>query len=114
MKRRCLYHWVGFPSAERERQILQLRAPGAGPALAREVVAFVQHLRTMDLVKLPGIAETIDWARALMELDAVELDPVLLQDTLGVLLKYQDDIVRMQGGEAARVLGQLRQTHAHG
>ncbi len=114
VKRRCLYHWVDFPSAERERQILQLRAPGAGAALAQQVVAFVQHLRTMDLVKLPGIAETIDWARALMELDAVELDPVLLQDTLGVLLKYQDDIVRMQGGEAARVLDQLRQTHANG
>ena len=109
VKRRCLYHWVGFPELERERQILQRRVPGAGPALALEVVAFVQKLRTLDLYKLPGIAETIEWARALMELDAIELDPVLLQDTLGVLLKYQDDIVRMQGGEAARLLEQMRQ-----
>ena len=108
VKRRCLYHWVGFPDLERERQILQRRVPDAGQKLALEVVAFVQRLRQMDLYKLPGIAETIDWARALMELDAIELDPVLLQDTLGVLLKYQDDIVRMQGGEAARLLEQMR------
>ena len=108
VKRRCLYHWVGFPDVERERQILQRRVPDAGPKLAQEVVAFVQRLRQMDLSKLPGIAETIEWARALMELDAIELDPVLLQDTLGVLLKYQDDIVRMQGGEAARLLEQMR------
>ncbi len=114
VKRRCLYHWVGFPDLERERQILQRRVPGAGPALAREVVAFVQKLRTLDLYKLPGIAETIEWARALMELDAIELDPVLLQDTLGVLLKYQDDIVRMQGGEAARLLEQMRQPQGSG
>jgi MoxR-like ATPase len=109
VKRRCLYHWVGFPDVERERQILQRRVPGVSQALAQEVVAFIQKLRTLDLYKLPGIAETIEWARALMELDAVELDPVVLQNTLGVLLKYQDDIVRMQGGEAARLLEQMRQ-----
>jgi MoxR-like ATPase len=112
VKRRCLYHWVGFPDVERERQILQRRVPGVNQALAQEVVAFIQRLRTLDLYKLPGIAETIEWARALMELDAVELDPVVLQNTLGVLLKYQDDIVRMQGGEAARLLEQMRQPQA--
>jgi MoxR-like ATPase len=109
VKRRCLYHWVGFPDAERERQILQRRVPGVSQALAQEVVSFIQRLRTRDLYKLPGITETIEWARALMELDAVELDPVVLQNTLGVLLKYQDDIVRMQGGEAARLLEEMRQ-----
>ena len=108
VKRRCLYHWVGFPDAARELQILQRRAPGAGAELARQVVAFVQQLREIDLYKLPGIAETIEWTRALMALDAVELDPALVQHTLGVLLKYQDDIARMQGGEAARLLESMR------
>lgn len=108
VKRRCLYHWVDFPSAERERQILDRRVPGVGPELARQIVAFVQRLREIDLYKLPGIAETIEWARALMELDALVLDPQVVQDTLGVLLKYQDDIARMQGSEAARLLDELR------
>lgn len=108
VKRRCLYHWVDFPDAERELQILHSRVPDAGPALAREIVAFVQRLRGIDLYKLPGIAETIEWTRALMALDTLVLDPVVIQETLGVLLKYQDDIGRMQGGEAARLLEGLR------
>jgi MoxR-like ATPase len=108
VKRRCLYHWVGFPDAARELQILQRRVPGAAPALANEVVAFVQRLRTLDLYKQPGIAETIEWARALIALDAVALDPTRVQHTLGVLLKYQDDIARLSGGEAARELGEIR------
>ncbi|WP_199873341.1 MoxR family ATPase [Ideonella sp. A 288] len=109
VKRRCLYHWVGFPDAARELQILQRRVPGAGPELARQIVAYVQRLREIELYKLPGIAETIEWTRALMELDALVLDPVVIQDTLGVLLKYQDDIARMQGSEAARLLDQVRE-----
>jgi MoxR-like ATPase len=108
VKRRCLYHWVGYPDAARERQILQHRVPGAAPALAEQIVAFVQKLRQLDLYKLPGIAETIEWARALIALDAVELDPGRLHDTLGVLLKYQDDIARLQGGDAARLLDEVR------
>ena len=97
VKRRCLYHWVGFPDAARELDILRRRVPGAAPELARQVVAFVQQLRGLELYKLPGIAETLEWARALCALDAVALDPALVQQTLGVLLKYQDDILRMQG-----------------
>jgi MoxR-like ATPase len=108
VKRRCLYHWVGFPDAARELQILQRRVPGAGDELARQIVAFVQKLREIELYKLPGIAETIEWTRALMQLDALVLDPRVIQDTLGVLLKYQDDIARMQGSEAARILEQVR------
>ena len=108
VKRRCLYHWVDFPNATRELEILQRRVPNAGPALARQIVGFVQKLREMDLYKLPGIAETIEWARALMELDAMVLDPEVIQHTLGVLLKYQDDIARMQGSEAARLLEQVQ------
>ena len=104
VKRRCLYHWVDFPDAARELDILQRRVPGAGPALAREIVAFVQRLRSVELYKLPGIAETIEWGRALLELDALVLDPAVIQSTLGVLLKYQDDIGRMQGSEVARLL----------
>ena len=109
VKRRCLYHWVAFPDAARELEILRRRVPGVADALAREIVAFVQSLRTIELYKLPGIAETIEWARALMELDALVLDPEVIQNTLGVLLKYQDDIGRMQGSEAARLLEQMRQ-----
>jgi len=108
VKRRCLYHWVGFPDAAREYEIVQRRVPGVPQALAQQVVAFVQKLREIELYKLPGIAETIEWARALMELDALVLDPAVIQDTLGVLLKYQDDIARMQGGEAARILDEVR------
>ena len=109
VKRRCLYHWVAFPDAARELEILRRRVPGVTDALAREIVAFVQSLRTIELYKLPGIAETIEWARALMELDALVLDPEVIQNTLGVLLKYQDDIGRMQGSEAGRLLEQMRQ-----
>jgi MoxR-like ATPase len=108
VKRRCLYHWVDFPDARRELEILHRRVPGVGGELARQIVAFVQKLRSIELYKLPGIAETIEWTRALMELDAMVLDPEVVQHTLGVLLKYQDDIVRMQGSEAARMLEQVR------
>ena len=108
VKRRCLYHWVGFPDMARERSILRLRVPGASQALSNEIVAFVQKLRSLDLYKLPGIAETIEWTRALLELDALVLDPETINHTLGVLLKYQDDIARVQGSEAARLLEQLR------
>ena len=108
VKRRCLYHWVGYPNAARELQILQRRVPGAAPLLAQQIVAFVQSLRQLELYKLPGIAETIEWARALMELDTVVLDPVVLQDTLGVLLKYQDDIAQVQGVQALKMLDEVR------
>ena len=108
VKRRCLYHWVDFPDAQRELAILQRRVPGAGAALARQIVAFVQQLRGIELYKQPGIAETLEWARALQVLDATALDPELVQNTLGLLLKYQDDIARVQGSEAARLLAQVR------
>ncbi|HEU5295840.1 MAG TPA: MoxR family ATPase [Burkholderiaceae bacterium] len=108
VKRRCLYHWVAFPDAARELLVLQRRVPGVAQQLAQQVVAFVQRLRQVELYKQPGIAETIEWARALMQLDALVLDPAVIQDTLGVLLKYQDDIARMQGGEAARLLEEVR------
>ncbi len=108
LKRRCLYHWVDYPSAARELEILRRKAPGASDALSREVVAFVQKLRSMDLFKLPGVAETIDWSKALVELDRLALDPDVINDTLGVLLKYQDDIARVKGSEAARLLAEIR------
>ena len=108
VKRRCLYHWVGFPDAVREKAILDKRVPGAPQKLAAEIVAFVQKLRTLELYKLPGIAETIEWTRALMELNALVLDPETINHTLGVLLKYQDDIAKVQGSEAARLLEQVR------
>ncbi|MDP1789060.1 MAG: MoxR family ATPase, partial [Methylibium sp.] len=108
VKRRCLYHWVGFPDAERESAILARRVPGAPQALAQQIVAFVQRLRQIELYKLPGIAETIEWTRALMELDAFVLDPATVNQTLGVLLKYQDDIAKVQGSEAARLVEQVR------
>ena len=108
VKRRCLYHWVDFPDAERELEIVQRRVPDICAELAGQVVAFVQRLRGIELYKLPGVAETIDWARALLELDALVLDPLVVQHTLGVLLKYQDDIARMQGSEAARLLEQVQ------
>ncbi len=109
VKRRCLYHWVGFPDAQREAQILARRVPGAPQALAQQVVAFVQQLRSLELYKLPGVAETIEWTRALMELGAVVLDPVVVQNTLGLLLKYQDDIARVQGDEVMRLLQRVEQ-----
>ncbi|MFL5258865.1 MAG: AAA family ATPase [Hyphomicrobiales bacterium] len=108
LKRRCLYHWVGYPTAERELAIIKARRPDASAALAREVVAFVQALRGGDLYKAPGVAETLDWVSALHELDSVSLDPQTVNDTLGVLLKYQDDIVRMEGSEAKRILDQIK------
>ncbi len=108
LKRRCFYYWVDYPDAERELEILHIKAPGAGKALAREVVAFVQKLREMDLFKLPGVAETIDWTSALTQLDAISLDPQNIDSTLGALLKYQDDIVRLQGSDAAKILDQIR------
>jgi len=109
VKRRCLYHWLDFPDAARELAIVRARLPAIDARLAREVVAFVQGLRALDLYKLPGLAETLDWSRALIELNAVSLDPAAVQSTLGVLLKYQDDIARVQGSEAARLLAQMRQ-----
>ena len=108
LKRRCLYHWVGYPDAEREIAIIKARRPDASASLAREVVSFVQALRQGDLYKSPGVAETLDWVSALHELDAVSLDPQTVNDTLGVLLKYQDDIVRMEGSEAKRILDQIK------
>jgi MoxR-like ATPase len=108
LKRRCFYYWVDYPNAARELEILKRKAPGAGQHLSKEVVGFVQQLRTMDLFKLPGIAETIDWTEALMQLDVLELTPQAINDTLGVLLKYQDDIARIQGSEAARLLEQIK------
>ena len=108
LKRRCFYYWVDYPSAERELEILRIKAPGAAAALSAEVVAFVQKLRGMDLFKLPGVAETIDWAQALTQLDVLALTPEAINDTLGVLLKYQDDIAKVQGSEATRLLEQVR------
>jgi MoxR-like ATPase len=108
VKRRCLYHWVDYPSAERELEILARKVPGAPQRLSQEVVAFVQKLRGMDLFKAPGVAETIDWSRALVELDRIALDPATIDNTLGALLKYQDDIARVQGSEAARLLAELQ------
>ena len=108
LKRRCLYHWVGYPDAGRELAILARKVPGAGVRLAQEIVAFVQELRKAELFKLPGIAETLDWAEALIQLDAVALDPQVVNDTLGVILKYQDDIARMQGSEATAVLKRVQ------
>lgn len=108
VKRRCLYHWVDYPDAARELEIVKRKAPGAAERLTREIVGFVQSLRGQDLFKLPGVAETIDWTRALMQLDTVVLDPRVIQDTLGVLLKYQDDIARIKGSEAASILAQVQ------
>ena len=109
LKRRCFYYWVDYPNAERELEILRVKAPGAAAALSREVVAFVQKLRaSADLFKLPGVAETIDWAHALTQLDVLALTPEAINDTLGVLLKYQDDIAKIQGSEAERLLSRSR------
>ena len=108
LKRRCLYHWVGYPDAKRELEIVKAQRPKASAALAREVVLFVQALRGGELYKAPGVAETLDWVTALHELDSLTLDPQMVNDTLGVLLKYQDDISRMQGTEAKRILDQIK------
>lgn len=108
LKRRCLYHWVGYPDAARELAIVERKVPGIGGKLSREIVAFVQKLRKEDLFKAPGVAETLDWASALSELDAVALDPSTVSDTLGVLLKYQDDIAKLDGGKVGEILSDIR------
>jgi MoxR-like ATPase len=109
LKRRCLYHWVGYPDAPREIAIIKAKRPKASAQLAKEVVGFVQALRGGDIYKSPGVAETLDWVTALHELDAISLDPQVVNDTLGVLLKYQDDIARMEGSEAKRILNQVQE-----
>ncbi len=108
LKRRCLYHWLGYPNAERELNIVRAKVPGIAERLSREIVHFVQNLRKEDLFKAPGVAETLDWASALSELDAVALDPAKVSDTLGVLLKYQDDIARLEGTKAKELLDEVR------
>lgn len=108
LKRRCLYHWVDYPTAEREAAILKAKAGGVAEGLAAQIVGFVQRLRWMDLFKSPGVAETLDWAQALVQLDAIALTPDLIEQTLGVLLKYQDDIARLRGSEALRLLNDIQ------
>jgi len=108
LKRRCLYHWIGYPNAERELKILRAKIPGIAKKLSEQVVAFVQTLRKEDLFKSPGVAETLDWASALTELDVVSLDPATVSDTLGVLLKYQDDITRLDGSKVKALLDQVK------
>ena len=108
LKRRCLYHWVDYPDAERELRIVLGKVPGAQEALARQLVAYVQRLREEDLFKAPGVAETLDWAQALVQLDRLDLDPQTIDDTLGVLLKYQDDIAKLRGSAAARLLDEVK------
>ena len=108
LKRRCLYHWIDYPDAERELEILKSKAPRAGEVLSREIVAYVQKLRGQDLFKNPGVAETLDWASALIELDKIALDPQVISDTIGVLLKYQDDIARIESSEGKKLLDQVK------
>jgi len=108
VKRRCLYHWVDYPDAARELAILERKAPAASERLAREVVAFVQRLRRLELFKQPGVAESVDWCNAIVALDRLELDPQTINDTLGALLKYQDDLGRIRGAEAQRLLAEVR------
>jgi len=108
LKRRCFYHWVDYPDAARELRILRIKVPHAAEALSRQVVHFIQHLRKMDLFKLPGIAETIDWTQALTQLDVLTLDPETINDTVGALLKYQDDIAKIRGSKAAEILEQVK------
>lgn len=108
LKRRCLYHWVDYPDAARELEIVRRKVPGAGERLSREVVAFVERLRREDLFKRPGVAETLDWAAALAELDQIALDPEVVSDTLGVLLKYQDDIARLARARVVALVDEMR------
>jgi len=108
LKRRCLYHWVGYPSAARELSIVRTKVPGIGGKLSEQVVGFVQRLRKQDLFKSPGVSETLDWATALSELDVVALDPATVSDTLGVLLKYQDDIAKIEGSKAKELLDEVK------
>ncbi len=115
LKRRCLYHWIDYPDTAREMAIVRTKAPRAPRRLTQEIVGFVQGLRKQDLFKSPGVAETLDWAAALTELDAVALDPAQVSDTLGVLLKYQDDIAKIEGDESARAdRGDPRRAAPHG
>ena len=114
LKRRCFYHWVDYPDAARELEILRVKVPGADASLSKQVVGFVQKLRGKDLFKLPGVAETIDWTEALIQLDKVALDPKAIDDTIGVLLKYQDDIAKVRGSEAARLLEEVKAEIAAG
>jgi len=114
LKRRCFYHWVDYPSAERELEIIRVKLPGADQRLSQQIVGFVQKLRGEDLFKLPGVAETLDWTQALMTLDRLELDPQTINDTLGTLLKYQDDIAKIQGSEAAKILAEVKAELAKG
>jgi MoxR-like ATPase len=107
VKRRCIYHWVGYPDAARELDIVRRRAPQAARALAEQIVGFVQSLRQMELYKLPGVSETVEWTRALIAMDTTVLDPATVDATLGLLLKYQDDILKVQGAEAARLLAEV-------
>ncbi len=108
LKRRCLYFWIDYPSAEKEHQIVTAKVPDIPQKLVREIVAFVQELRTIDLYKLPGVAETLDWSSALMALAESELSPDLVDQTLGTLLKYQDDIMKVRGSEAAGIINKLK------
>lgn len=108
LKRRCFYHWVDYPDAERELAIIEARLPGTASSLTKQIVGFAQKLRAEDLFKMPGVAETLDWTQALMTLDRLELDPDTINDTLGTLLKYQDDITKIQGSEAARLLNEVK------
>jgi MoxR-like ATPase len=108
LKRRCLYHWVDYPDAVRELEIVRRKVPEANRRLSAEIVSFIQKLRELDLFKVPGVAETIDWASALTELDKVALDPETISDTIGVLLKYQDDIARIEQGEGRRILHEVK------
>ncbi|RMD86796.1 MAG: MoxR family ATPase [Calditrichaeota bacterium] len=114
LKRRCLYFWIDYPSAEKEFQIVMTKVPEIPKKLAHEIVAFVQELRTKDLYKLPGVAETLDWAQALMALTEQELHPEVVDHTLGTLLKYQDDIARIKGGESAQILEKIKQENETG
>ncbi len=108
LKRRCLYHWVDYPDAARELEIVRRKVPDANQRLSAEVVRFIQKLREIELFKVPGVAETIDWAGALTELDKVALDPETVSDTIGVILKYQDDIARIEQGEGRRILNEVK------
>ncbi|GGF56498.1 MoxR-like ATPase [Mameliella alba] len=110
LKRRCLYHWVDYPGFDREVEILNAREPDVSETLSREIVAFVQSLRTEDIFKKPGVAETIDWAKCLLALDVVDLSPEVISDTLGAILKYQDDIAKIEGSEAKRILDEAKAT----
>ena len=108
IKRRCFYFWVDYPNGQREMEILKVKVPDAPEKLTQQVVEFVQHLRNRDLFKLPGVAETIDWTNALIQLDKIDLDPETVNSSLGVLLKYQDDIEKIQGSEAAQILDEVK------